>query len=311
MTEAGAGLLPRPRLLSLLAESPARMVLLKAPPGFGKTALLQSYAAQRREAVVWVNCQQADNDPMCLANNLGRALLQQRLISPQALERQFNGFGIPSPELITDALLTLLQQPAPLTLVFNDIDQLLSPPSISLVARLLEECPPQARFFFSCKRSPQLPHSTYLLDQRMLLIGPEELAFTTDEAQQLLLQRAGFSADTAQLQQSVDWSCWNAPLPRCATTSAECLRVLPSGWRAGISQASTKMPANITLRLLLPIWCMAFAASVFPISSRRGARCWRRSAITTPTAARMARRGRARFWPSTMPSRARTTRRAA
>lgn len=128
MTEAGAGLLPRPRLLSLLAESPARMVLLKAPPGFGKTALLQSYAAQRREAVVWVNCQQADNDPMCLANNLGRALLQQRLISPQALERQFNGFGIPSPELITDALLTLLQQPAPLTLVFNDIDQLLSPP---------------------------------------------------------------------------------------------------------------------------------------------------------------------------------------
>jgi LuxR family maltose regulon positive regulatory protein len=201
MTEAGAGLLPRPRLLSLLAESPARMVLLKAPPGFGKTALLQSYAAQRREAVVWVNCQQADNDPMCLANNLGRALLQQRLISPQALERQFNGFGIPSPELITDALLTLLQQPAPLTLVFNDIDQLLSPPSISLVARLLDECPPQARFFFSCKRSPQLPHSTYLLDQRMLLIGPEELAFTTDEAQQLLLQRAGFSADTAQLQQ--------------------------------------------------------------------------------------------------------------
>lgn len=201
MTEAGAGLLPRPRLLSLLAESPARMVLLKAPPGFGKTALLQSYAAQRREAVVWVNCQQADNDPMCLANNLGRALLQQRLISPQALERQFNGFGIPSPELITDALLTLLQQPAPLTLVFNDIDQLLSPPSISLVARLLDECPPQAQFFFTCKRSPQLPHSTYLLDQRMLLIGPEELAFTTDEAQQLLLQRAGFSADTAQLQQ--------------------------------------------------------------------------------------------------------------
>jgi ATP/maltotriose-dependent transcriptional regulator MalT len=201
MTDAGTALLPRPRLLTLLTESPARMVLLKAPPGFGKTALLQSYAAQCREPVVWVNCQQADNDPMCLANNLGRALLQQRLISPQALERQFNGFGIPSPELITDSLLTLLQQPAPLTLVFNDIDQLLSHPSISLVARLLEECPPQARFFFSCKRSPQLPHSTYLLDQRMLLIAPEDLAFTTEEAQQLLQQRGGFSANTAQLQQ--------------------------------------------------------------------------------------------------------------
>ena len=201
MTDAGTTLLPRPRLLTLLTESPARMVLLKAPPGFGKTALLQSYAAQCREPVVWVNCQQADNDPMCLANNLGRALLQQRLISPQAMERQFNGFGIPSPELITDSLLTLLQQPAPLTLVFNDIDQLLSHPSISLVARLLEECPPQARFFFSCKRSPQLPHSTYLLDQRMLLIGPEELAFTAEEAQQLLQQRGGFRADEAQLQQ--------------------------------------------------------------------------------------------------------------
>lgn len=201
MTDARTALLPRPRLLTLLAESPARMVLLKAPPGFGKTALLQSYAVQCREPVVWVNCQQADNDPMCLANNLGRALLQQRLISAQALERQFNGFGIPSPELITDSLLTLLQRPGPVTLVFNDIDQLLSHPSVSLVARLLDECPPQARFFFTCKRSPQLPHSTYLLDQRMLLIGPEVLAFSADEAQQLLLQKAGFSADEAVLQQ--------------------------------------------------------------------------------------------------------------
>ena len=120
MTDPGTALLLRPRLLTLLADSPARMVLLKAPPGFGKTALLQSYAAQCREALVWVNCQQADNDPMCLANNLGRALLQQRLITPQALERQFNGFGIPSPELINDSLLTLLQQAGPLTLVFND-----------------------------------------------------------------------------------------------------------------------------------------------------------------------------------------------
>lgn len=201
MTDPGTALLLRPRLLTLLADSPARMVLLKAPPGFGKTALLQSYAAQCREALVWVNCQQADNDPMCLANNLGRALLQQRLITPQALERQFNGFGIPSPELINDSLLTLLQQAGPLTLVFNDVDQLLSHPSVSFVARLLDECPYHVRFFFSCKRSPQLPHSTYLLDQRMLLLGPEVLAFTADEAQQLLQQRGGFHADAAQLQQ--------------------------------------------------------------------------------------------------------------
>lgn len=218
---ASPALLPRPRMLSLLAATPARMVLLKAPPGFGKTALLQSYREHCSEPLAWVNCHAADNDPMFLANNLSRALLQQQLISPQLLERQFNGFGIPSPALINDSLLALLQQAGPLTLVFNDVDLLTSHPSVMFLARLLEECPPGVRFFLSCKLSPQLPHSAYLLDQRMLLLGPEALAFSADEAQQLLRQRAGSDADARLMQQMLTLTQgWPAALAYIAAHAA-------------------------------------------------------------------------------------------
>ena len=82
------------------------MVLLKAPPGFRQNRLVAGYArAVPRARGVGQFASGTDNDPMCLANNLGAALLQQRLISPQALERQFNGFASLAGAGITDALL--------------------------------------------------------------------------------------------------------------------------------------------------------------------------------------------------------------
>jgi hypothetical protein len=58
------GFVPRRRLLDRLEAAPAgQLLLVCAPAGFGKTALLGDWAGQRRRAVAWLSLDEADNDP--------------------------------------------------------------------------------------------------------------------------------------------------------------------------------------------------------------------------------------------------------
>src|SRR6266568_4567831 len=58
------GFVPRPRLVEALGEGLARgLVVVCAPAGFGKTALLADWAGSARRAVAWLSLDTADNDP--------------------------------------------------------------------------------------------------------------------------------------------------------------------------------------------------------------------------------------------------------
>ena len=58
------GFVPRPRLVQALGEGLARgLVVVCAPAGFGKTALLADWAGSSRRAVAWLSLDTADNDP--------------------------------------------------------------------------------------------------------------------------------------------------------------------------------------------------------------------------------------------------------
>jgi LuxR family transcriptional regulator, maltose regulon positive regulatory protein len=58
------GYVPRPRLLEQLDNGLARgFVLVCAPAGFGKTALLGDWAQGGRRAVAWLSLDAGDNDP--------------------------------------------------------------------------------------------------------------------------------------------------------------------------------------------------------------------------------------------------------
>src|SRR5690348_2149868 len=57
-------LVARPQLLALLARAAdVPLVLVDAPPGWGKTTLLAQWAAERDDAVGWVSLDLHDNDP--------------------------------------------------------------------------------------------------------------------------------------------------------------------------------------------------------------------------------------------------------
>src|SRR3954452_10049451 len=65
--EVRRGLVPRPRLVDGPARmSPPRLTLVSAPPGFGKTTLLASWAEAARTAgrtVAWVSLEETERQP--------------------------------------------------------------------------------------------------------------------------------------------------------------------------------------------------------------------------------------------------------
>jgi LuxR family maltose regulon positive regulatory protein len=66
----------RPRLTRSLEESHARIVLVSAPAGFGKTVLVQEWLAGRKAPTAWLSVDALDNDPERFFTHLGAAFRQ-------------------------------------------------------------------------------------------------------------------------------------------------------------------------------------------------------------------------------------------
>ena len=68
-------IIERPRLIKLLDECEARIILLLAPAGYGKTTLARQWAKTLNGAI-WISCTPAHRDVAVLAEDLGRSLDQ-------------------------------------------------------------------------------------------------------------------------------------------------------------------------------------------------------------------------------------------
>lgn len=67
-------IIERPRLIKLLADSGARVILLAAPAGYGKTTLARQWRAKQSGPVVWYRTTRASGDVAALAVGLDQVL---------------------------------------------------------------------------------------------------------------------------------------------------------------------------------------------------------------------------------------------
>ena len=89
------GFVPRPRLVEALDEGLARgLVLVCAPAGFGKTALLADWARRGGRPVAWLSLDAGDNDPARFWRHVVAALDRAR---PGLAERVLPLLGLPRP----------------------------------------------------------------------------------------------------------------------------------------------------------------------------------------------------------------------
>src|SRR5690242_20727459 len=214
------GFVPRPRLVEALGEGLARgRVLVCAPAGFGKTALLADLAAGGGRTVAWLSLDGGDSDPARFWRYAVAALDRAR---PGLAGR----VGPPPPGssegLVTALINELAADPGPdeVLLLLDDYHLVDSGPVHESVAFLLENLPPGLRIVVSGRADPPLPLARLRARGQLAELRAADLRFTGEEAAALLDEAAG---------------------PGLPTAAVAALVARTEGWAAGLQLAGLSL----------------------------------------------------------------------
>jgi LuxR family maltose regulon positive regulatory protein len=217
------GFVPRPRLVEALGEGLARgRVLVCAPAGFGKTALLADWARGGGRPVAWLGLDGGDSDPARFWRYAVAALDRAR----PGLAGRVGPLPPPSFEGLVTALINeLAADPGPdeVLLVLDDYHLVDSGPVHESVAFLLENLPPGLRVVVSSRADPPLPLARLRARGQLAELRAADLRFTSEEAGALLGEAAG---------------------PGLPGTAVTALVARTEGWAAGLQLAALSLQGH-------------------------------------------------------------------
>jgi LuxR family maltose regulon positive regulatory protein len=204
--------LHRAHLLNRLAQGAARLTLVVAPPGFGKSTLLAGWLAQAQRAAhtepasgkeplraAWLSLDEQDDDPMHVLAYLVAAL-RQAAPGQAAHASALLGAGQSSPQAVVAALINDLHaDPSPLVLVLDDYHVIGSPAIHDLITTLVERAPAELRLVIAARSDPPLPLARWRARGLLHELRGADLRFTPDEAAGLLVERLGLPLTPAQV----------------------------------------------------------------------------------------------------------------
>jgi LuxR family maltose regulon positive regulatory protein len=183
----------RPRLDRILgsADKPG-LILLSAPPGYGKTTAILSWLESRQSPFAWLSLDQRDNELFLFTCYLVAAVRQ---VNPQACEESLGLLRSNQP--LPQAALTLalvnelnLLQP-PCLLCLEDYHFIQEPAIHHLVTELVEQQPRGLRLALITRRDPPLPLARWRSRQLLTEVRAAELRFTPQETAEFLNQQKG------------------------------------------------------------------------------------------------------------------------
>jgi len=188
------GLVARAHLERRLDEAGARVLLVVAPPGFGKTTLLASWLrglagrhGRPAARVAWLALDERDNDPARFWLHLIGAIDRA---APGVGEHARSMMGSPTPPPVEVTIAALLEDlagaPGEHTLVLDDYHAVVEPAIHAGVAFLIDSLPPNTRLAVAGRAEPPLPLARLRLRGQLVELRAPDLRFSPDEADQLL-----------------------------------------------------------------------------------------------------------------------------
>lgn len=193
----------------------ARLVLIRAAAGFGKTTLMRQ-VRQRCDssglATAWLTLDAADNDVGRLLAGLTVAL-QSVLVDPVVAA------NVSQPnELAVDLIERISAQPQPFVLFLDEFELVHSATVLSLVRQIVDHLPVGAQLVIGSRTIPALALGRLRAQGALLDIEPSQLRFTELEANDFLLARRNLKLSahevTRLLQRTEGWAAalWLASL---------------------------------------------------------------------------------------------------
>lgn len=181
----GRGLVSRPRLVELVSAPTARVCVLSAPPGFGKTSAVVDWLHTTGTPSTWLSLDEADNDPGRFVPYLIAAIGGV----PE------DTAGLVRPELgdpieIADGLAGLLEEPGtPAVLVLDDLHLIHDQSVLAVIDALIPRLPSGHAMVIVTREDPPLRLSRVRAAGELVDVRAEQLRFTVGEADAFLRQR--------------------------------------------------------------------------------------------------------------------------
>ena len=214
----------RDRLIEKLRPEPGvKLTVVAAPAGSGKTTLLGAWREIEHEThpVAWLSLDEGDNDPVVLWTYLLAALksvvpaLELRS-SPEVGASGIRDFVLP--ELINE--LAAIDQ---VGLVLDDFHRLSNGPARDSIGWFVDHAPANFRLVLATRRDTGLPVATLRAHGALLELRASDLAFTSEDADDLLNERLSLGLPASAIRGLVERT---------------------EGWAAGLYLAALSLQAS-------------------------------------------------------------------
>jgi LuxR family transcriptional regulator, maltose regulon positive regulatory protein len=199
----------RVRLVDRIAESEARLTLICAPAGFGKTTLMQQLRLRyqsRGVAAIWLQVDRGDNDLGRFLHSLTGAI---QVALPQFLPRDIaNSHQNPTGSaqgLAADLLERISLSEDTITLFLDDLELITDHDICGFLQRLLTNLGPHHQMVIGSRTSPRLALGRMRAHGLVLELDQTDLRFTPEETLSYLTrQRIRAHGVLQPLQQRTD-----------------------------------------------------------------------------------------------------------
>jgi LuxR family maltose regulon positive regulatory protein len=207
-----SGHVSRPRLVAKLNPGPdARITLVSAPAGYGKTTLVAEWLAQSQSTerkVAWLSLDEQDNDPVRFLTHLIAAIRPVNQALGEATLSMMKAPQPPPPEALITALINdIASLPVPFLLILDDYHVIHDLGIHRQVGFLVEHQPPQVHLVIITREDPPLPLPRLRARGQMVEIRQEDLRFSLGECEAFLNQVMGLDVaapDVAALERRTE-----------------------------------------------------------------------------------------------------------
>jgi ATP/maltotriose-dependent transcriptional regulator MalT len=199
---------PRRELVSHLASSPAKLVLVEAPAGFGKTTLVAQWwsSPSEQRPFAWLSLDQGDDDPGRLWWHVACALYRacpgldcaEVLRALRAQAADIAGAVLP---MLINALAAL---PDEVVLVLDDFHVVRERACLEQIESFLVHLPVTVQLVVITRAVPPLPLARLRAAGDLVEIGMRELRFAGPDAATFLRAVSGVELGKPDLAQIVD-----------------------------------------------------------------------------------------------------------
>ncbi|MBA5687870.1 LuxR C-terminal-related transcriptional regulator [Rugamonas apoptosis] len=172
------------------AAQSVRLVLVRAPAGFGKTTtMLQCRAQFEADGVetLWLTLDRGDNDPARFLACLGAAVAQ------------LHGEQAAAGDGALDIMERLAAHPSPFALFFDDFEHVTDPTVLDLVRELIANLPRRGQLVIGARSRPDLGLGRLRARGQLLEIDTTQLRFSADEAAEFITGQRHIALGEADL----------------------------------------------------------------------------------------------------------------